>query len=103
MPPSRPTAIYAGWLRAAVAAERLPAAISIGTNPTFDGSERRVEAYCLDRDGLDLYGERVALDFGPRLRATLKFDGVDALLDADGPRRRPREGAHRWLGRPASR
>ncbi len=72
--------IYAGWLLRP-SGERLPAAISIGTNPTFDGSERRVEAYCLDRTGLDLYGEWVALDFGPRLRATLKFDGVDALLE----------------------
>src|SRR5690606_17330271 len=39
-----------------------PAAVSIGTNPTFSGHERRVEAYVLDFDG-DLYGERVALDF----------------------------------------
>jgi riboflavin kinase/FMN adenylyltransferase len=72
--------IYAGWL-VRPSGERLPAAISIGTNPTFDGSERRVEAYCVDRTGLDLYGESVAFDFGPRLRATLKFDGVDALLE----------------------
>ena len=46
-----------------------------------------MEAYCLDRTGLDLYGERVALDFGPRLRATLKFDGVDALLEQMAARR----------------
>ena len=81
--PSRPTASTpAGW--SAPSGERLPAAISIGTNPTFDGSERRVEAYCLDRTGLDLYGERVALDFGPRLRATLKFDGGRRAARADG-------------------
>ena len=43
----------------------LPASVSIGTNPTFSGPERRVEAYVLDFDG-DLYGERVELDFvGP--------------------------------------
>lgn len=71
--------IYAGWLQRRTG-ERLPSAISIGTNPTFDGVERRVEAYCIDRVGLDLYGEQVALDFGPRLRDTLRFDGVDALL-----------------------
>lgn len=71
--------IYAGWLQRR-SGERLPSAISIGTNPTFDGVERRVEAYCIDRVGLDLYGEPVALDFGPRLRDTLRFDGVDALL-----------------------
>jgi riboflavin kinase / FMN adenylyltransferase len=71
--------IYAGWL-VRPSGERLPAAISIGTNPTFDGAERRVEAYAIDRTGLDLYGERVALDIGPRLRDTLRFDGVEALL-----------------------
>jgi riboflavin kinase/FMN adenylyltransferase len=58
----------------------LPAAISVGTNPTFDGRRRRVEAYVLDRDDLDLYGERVALEFVERLRPTLRFDGVDALV-----------------------
>jgi riboflavin kinase/FMN adenylyltransferase len=71
--------IYAGWLQRR-SGERLPSAISIGTNPTFDGVERRVEAYCIDRVGLDLYGEAVALDFGSRLRDTLRFDGIDALL-----------------------
>jgi len=59
----------------------LPAAISVGTNPTFDGTQRRVEAYVLDRDDLDLYGERVAVEFVERLRPTLRFDGVDALIE----------------------
>lgn len=71
--------IYAGWL-VRPSGDRLPSAISIGTNPTFDGVDRRVEAYCIDLVGLDLYGEHVALEFGPRLRDTLRFDGVDALL-----------------------
>ncbi|GIF50063.1 riboflavin kinase/FMN adenylyltransferase [Asanoa ferruginea] len=69
--------IYAGWLLRR--GERLPAAISIGTNPTFSGRERRVEAYILDFDG-DLYGERVALDFVERLRETRRFDGVEPLV-----------------------
>ncbi|HEV7709909.1 MAG TPA: bifunctional riboflavin kinase/FAD synthetase [Asanoa sp.] len=69
--------IYAGWLLRR--GERLRAAISIGTNPTFSGRERRVEAYILDFDG-DLYGERVALDFVSRLRETLRFDGVEPLV-----------------------
>ncbi|HEY6793056.1 MAG TPA: bifunctional riboflavin kinase/FAD synthetase [Kineosporiaceae bacterium] len=77
--------VYAGWLvrleRAAVDPEhRLPAAVSIGTNPTFDGTQRRVEAYVLDRDDLELYGERVAVEFVQRLRPTVRFAGVDALL-----------------------
>jgi riboflavin kinase/FMN adenylyltransferase len=77
--------VYAGWLvRPALPAGApdavLPAAISVGTNPTFDGLERRVEAYVLDRTDLDLYGERVAVEFVDRLRPTLRFDGVDALV-----------------------
>jgi riboflavin kinase/FMN adenylyltransferase len=54
--------------------------VSIGTNPTFGGTSRRVEAYVLDRDDLDLYGEHVVVEFVDRLRDTLKFDGIDALL-----------------------
>ncbi len=75
--------VYAGRLvrgRGGAAAESLPAAISIGTNPTFDGEERRVEAYVLDRTDLDLYGEDVAFDFVERLRPTWKFDGIDPLI-----------------------
>jgi riboflavin kinase/FMN adenylyltransferase len=58
----------------------LPAAVSVGTNPTFDGLQRRVEAYVLDRTDLDLYGERLAVEFVERLRPTLRFDGVEALV-----------------------
>lgn len=60
---------------------RWPAAISIGTNPTFDGAERTVEAYALDRDDLDLYGEHVSVDFTARLRDTLKFDSIESLIE----------------------
>jgi riboflavin kinase/FMN adenylyltransferase len=83
--------VYAGWLVLDVdkgagqpytgKSVRLPAAISIGTNPTFDGTDRRVEAYALDRDDLDLYGTHVAIEFAARIRDTLKFDSIDALLD----------------------
>ncbi|MFB4316652.1 bifunctional riboflavin kinase/FAD synthetase [Actinomadura sp. 21ATH] len=58
-----------------------PAAISIGTNPTFEGGERTVEAYALDRDDLDLYGEHMAVDFEARIRDTLKFDSIEALIE----------------------
>ncbi|MGB8651283.1 MAG: bifunctional riboflavin kinase/FAD synthetase [Mycobacteriales bacterium] len=73
--------IYAGRLvrGTSASAELLPAAISIGTNPTFAGNERRVEAYVLDFDG-DLYGEHVGLAFTARLRDTLRFDGVEPLV-----------------------
>lgn len=69
--------IYAGHL--VRGKELLPAAISIGTNPTFQGDERRVEAFVLDFDG-DLYGEHVGLSFAQRLRDTVRFDTVDALV-----------------------
>jgi riboflavin kinase/FMN adenylyltransferase len=69
--------IYAGWL--VRGKERLPAAISIGTNPTFSGRERRVEAYVLDFSG-DLYGEHVGLDLAAHLRPTWHFDTVEALV-----------------------
>lgn len=77
--------VYAGWLRRpAVAAGSpdavLPAAVSVGTNPTFDGARRSVEAYVLDRTDLDLYGEQVVVEFVERLRPTLRFDSVDALV-----------------------
>jgi riboflavin kinase/FMN adenylyltransferase len=75
--------IYAGWLLHPAGApdeQQMPAAISIGTNPTFDGTVRRVEAYALDRDDLELYGEHVAIDFAARLRDTLRFDGVEPLV-----------------------
>ena len=78
--------VYAGWLlRLGLASNdpdrTLPAAISVGTNPTFDGQQRRVEAYVLDRTDLDLYGERVSMLFVANLRPTLKFDSVDALVE----------------------
>ncbi len=72
--------VYAGHLD--LAGARHPAAISIGTNPTFAGVERRVEAYVLDPPTRpwDIYGEHVGLSFTARLRDTLAFDGVEPLL-----------------------
>jgi len=78
--------VYAGWLlRSGLPDDDpdrlLPAAVSIGTNPTFDGTTRRVEAYVLDRTDLDLYGETVSLELVGRLRPTVRFDGVDELVE----------------------
>src|SRR4051794_2179451 len=74
--------VYAGWVTRLdpPGAARWPAAISVGTNPTFDGLERRVEAYVLDRDDLDLYGIEIAIDFYARLRGQVKYAGPDALI-----------------------
>ena len=72
--------VYAGWLTVGI--DRWPAAISIGTNPTFEGVRaRQVEAYALDQVGLDLYDKKATIEFGWRLRDTLKFDGLDPLLE----------------------
>ena len=76
--------IYAGWLASlnedGRETGRWPAAVSIGTNPTFGEGERTVEAYALDRTDLDLYGVHAAIDFTARLRGTLRFDSVNALV-----------------------
>lgn len=77
--------VYAGWLvRRALDFDdperRLPAAISVGTNPTFDIPVRTVEAYVLDRTDLDLYGEIVAVEFAQHLRGNVKFDSIEDLI-----------------------
>ncbi|MFE2848709.1 bifunctional riboflavin kinase/FAD synthetase [Streptomyces scopuliridis] len=72
--------VYAGWLTAD--GERMPAAISVGTNPQFEGTERTVEAYAIDRVGLDLYGLHVSVDFLSYVRGQRKFESIDALLEA---------------------
>jgi riboflavin kinase / FMN adenylyltransferase len=88
--------IYAGWLASlgvgGAEAERWPAAISVGTNPTFGDQERSVEAYALDRADLDLYGVHVAVDFLARLRGMVRFDSAEELIaqmhrDEDDARR----------------
>jgi riboflavin kinase/FMN adenylyltransferase len=78
--------VYAGHLvtrdpRSGASRERFPAAISVGTNPTFQGSRRTVEAFVLDWDG-DLYGEHVGVEFVQRLRPMAAFDDVEGLLAA---------------------
>ncbi|MHA6781352.1 bifunctional riboflavin kinase/FAD synthetase [Pseudonocardia saturnea] len=69
--------VYAG--RFAIGDRLLPTAISVGTNPTFSGRVKTVEAYVLDVDE-DFYGYEVAVDFTHRLRGQEQYDGVDALI-----------------------
>ncbi|WP_405375017.1 MULTISPECIES: bifunctional riboflavin kinase/FAD synthetase [unclassified Microbacterium] len=81
--------VYAGWLvdegssaDRLFAATRYPAAISIGTNPTFDDVPvRQVEAYVLDETDLDLYGHTVQVQLTHRIRGMVKFEGIDALIE----------------------
>lgn len=82
--------VYAAWFTVlgrgpttgtVVPGERYQAAVSIGTNPTFSGRTRTVEAYVLDATA-DLYGQHVALDFVARIRGQRKFDSVRDLVAA---------------------
>lgn len=70
-----PDGVYAGWTNGR------RAAISIGTNPHFDGVERRVEAHLLDFDG-DLYGQRLVVEVWSLLRGQARFDSLDDLVAA---------------------
>lgn len=69
--------VYAGWLIRR--GQRLPAAIHVGTNATFAGTDRRVEAYILDFDG-DIYGDHVSLELIERLRGSERFPDVESLV-----------------------
>lgn len=70
--------VYAGWLTDN--GVRYPAAISVGSNPTFEGIHlRTVEAFLLDVS-LDLYGHVVVVEFASRLRGMVAFDGIEALI-----------------------
>jgi riboflavin kinase/FMN adenylyltransferase len=65
--------IYAG------AARGHRAAVSIGTNPHYGGTERRIEPYLLDFEG-DLYGQRLLLEVWQRLRDEAVFESEDELV-----------------------
>jgi riboflavin kinase / FMN adenylyltransferase len=55
------------------------AAVSIGTNPHYGGSERRVEAFLLDFEG-DLYGQRLVVELWQRLRDEQAFESEEELV-----------------------
>lgn len=72
--------VYAGWLTDEHGTVH-PAAISVGSNPTFDGVDRRVEANVMGRDDLQLYGTEIRVEFVARLRGQVRFTGVDDLVE----------------------
>ncbi len=78
--------VYAGrvvrldeWGRTLPHAPLGTAAISVGTNPTFDVRQRRVEAFVLDFSG-DLYGDAIGIEFVERLRGQEHYDSVADLV-----------------------
>ena len=84
--------VYAGWLTvvdpgdngaaAALVGEALPSAVSLGFNYTVGTEGLRVEAFVIDREGLNLYGARVTLDLIEWRRPMLDFGGLDGLVAA---------------------
>lgn len=77
--------IYAGWL-VDESGTRWPAAISVGSNPTFAGVSRQVEAHVIDRpdeapEAFDLYGQQVVIEFVDRLRGMVAYRGPEALVE----------------------
>lgn len=77
--------IYAGWLIDG-SGTRWPAAISVGSNPTFDGVSRQVEAHVIDRpeeavEDFNLYGQTVVVEFAARLRGMVAYRGPEALVE----------------------
>lgn len=55
------------------------AAVSIGTNPHYGGTERRIEAYLLDWEG-DLYGDRLVVELWQKLRDERAFESEAELI-----------------------
>ena len=80
-----PNGIYAG------SALGHRAALSIGTNPHYGGTEQRIEAFLLDYEG-DLYGQRLVVELWERLRDEAAFE----------PRRRSSPRSRRRRARPAA-
>lgn len=78
--------VYAGWLIDEQGG-RHPVAISVGTNPTFEGiTTRQVEAHVIDRtdekvEDFNLYGQQVTLEFVAFLRGMVAYSGVEALIE----------------------
>jgi len=73
--------VYACWVTFPPATERHGATISIGDNPTFhDVTDRRVEAFVHDFDG-DLYGAEIEFTIHEWLRAMVKCESLDELIE----------------------
>jgi riboflavin kinase/FMN adenylyltransferase len=73
--------VYAGWVRVVEGScPRMPAAISVGDNPQYAGTQRRIEAHVIDRDDLDLYDAVIEVGFVRRLRGQEVFDSEAAFI-----------------------
>src|SRR5204863_7869949 len=71
--------IYAGI--AVVGAKRYSTAISVGARPTIPGAGFAIEAYLLDYEGPDFYGDKIVLDVLERIRDEIRFDSTELLVE----------------------
>ncbi|MGB8021263.1 MAG: bifunctional riboflavin kinase/FAD synthetase [Candidatus Nanopelagicales bacterium] len=73
--------VYATWFRTSEDLRWLPAAVSVGTNPTFSGEDRRVEVFVIDAPaGYDVYDQDADIDFAARIRPMMRFDSPAELV-----------------------
>src|SRR5699024_11555924 len=74
---------YAGWPTSSGEGQSYPAASSVGTNPTFEGCTRRVEAHVLDKEfgSFDVYDRQMTLEFVSRIRRQVAFTDMDGLIE----------------------
>lgn len=82
VPPARllpANGVYATWLTVIETGERLPSVTNVGIRPSFNGTDRTVEAFIFDFSR-NIYGQSVTLEFVERLRPEMKFDGIEALI-----------------------
>lgn len=73
-----PEGIYATYLHDGE--NTWKAATYVGTRPTFQGKEMRLEAFVLDVEGLQLYGENVSVEWVSRVRGDAEFESSEALV-----------------------
>jgi riboflavin kinase/FMN adenylyltransferase len=71
--------VYAVWVSIDGSAERLPAMMNIGTRPTFEGTDKTLEAHILSDVG-DIYGHRLTVSFVARLREERRFESSELLV-----------------------
>lgn len=74
--------VYAGWVYFADGRQQ-PGAISVGSNPTFDGDDRRVEVNVVGVEfpDMDVYGEPARVEFIAHIRGQIEFSGMDTLIE----------------------
>lgn len=74
--------VYAGWVYFADG-KQLPGAISVGSNPTFAGDNRRVEVHVVGVEfpDMDVYGQPARVEFLCHIRGQVAFTGMDALIE----------------------